>query len=539
MICGVSGLRAVIPGGSVLYNDLNIAISDDLRGKLLCIQGKSGSGKTSLLNFLVFGVNEKKNQTINKVHYSCDSFIKGSRDIGYLSNDISLFSQLTVFEFLHYRSCLIDDFNRTYKRTTYLKNDDNRASKQIHRLLVELELDHLAHRIIGGQPHGDPGLSGGERQKVAIISELLTSPDLLVMDEPTTGLDSFTTIKLIRLLKNIVKKRDMVILASLHHLSESVLKQDLIDFLITIKDGVMDNISPEYPMTNDGITPVCKKDLRMKLKPIGFIPFSKRHLKIRWRSINNWWTWIGRLSVAFLANVCYWNSMNLNDRINFYDHSGLLFMLLMHFQYEVLYMCQVNLSEERQLYSYELARGIISPFTLTGGRLYGELLLNTLNVIPLVITVNYSAVAFQQLLVFNWLKIFYYIIFSTVMSSMWKSVGMWITDFRHMTYIGDLYVNISMQACGYWVALTALGPESEWIKYVSVISQIYNGLTNITLKDNIYLDGEEEVTGQQILIDRGITTPIWLNFIIIMALFVLFEVVAYTGAIYGRAYRHR
>ena len=76
-----------------------------------------------------------------------------------------------------------------------ISNDPKKYGAKVDDTLKKLEITAAENTIIGG--YAMRGVSGGERKRVAIGVEMLKNPKVLFMDEPTTGLDSFTAEKLI------------------------------------------------------------------------------------------------------------------------------------------------------------------------------------------------------------------------------------------------------------------------------------------------------------------------------------------------------
>ncbi|XP_016127707.1 ATP-binding cassette sub-family G member 5-like [Sinocyclocheilus grahami] len=79
--------------------------------------------------------------------------------------------------------------------------------------MVELSLGHVAHSMIGGRIF--PGISGGERRRVSIASQLLQDPKVILLDEPTTGLDSMTANQIVVLLAELAR-RDRIVIVTIH-----------------------------------------------------------------------------------------------------------------------------------------------------------------------------------------------------------------------------------------------------------------------------------------------------------------------------------
>jgi ABC-type multidrug transport system ATPase subunit len=77
-----------------------------------------------------------------------------------------------------------------------------------------LELSSCAHVKVGGDNF--KGLSGGQRRRLSIALELLTQPRILYLDEPTTGLDSKTSLKLVSCLRKLANDRKTSVVCSIN-----------------------------------------------------------------------------------------------------------------------------------------------------------------------------------------------------------------------------------------------------------------------------------------------------------------------------------
>ncbi|HYE82797.1 MAG TPA: ATP-binding cassette domain-containing protein [Clostridia bacterium] len=152
----------------------NLDISFRLNNEVLVIQGPSGSGKTTVLD-CICGIREPDSGTIiingNTVFSSAEKLNTpiSSRNIGYVFQDYALFPHMTVKN-----NILFGMRSKGIKDTAYCE-----------RLMDTFKIKHLEHR------HPSQ-ISGGEKQRGALARALSVKPELLLMDEPFSALDSDT-----------------------------------------------------------------------------------------------------------------------------------------------------------------------------------------------------------------------------------------------------------------------------------------------------------------------------------------------------------
>jgi ABC-type methionine transport system ATPase subunit len=96
--------------------------------------------------------------------------------------------------------------------------------------------DVLGHRTIGPALGGDPRLSIGEKKRLGIAVQLVTKPTILLLDEPTLGLDPLTALSVMLVLKDIARTRGMIVLVSINQPSEDVL-ETFDDILLLYQSG--------------------------------------------------------------------------------------------------------------------------------------------------------------------------------------------------------------------------------------------------------------------------------------------------------------
>ena len=158
-----SGVEEVRDGKHIL-RPVSLEVSP---GELVAVIGESGSGKTTLVRALA-GV---RRPTAGKVTLNGEPVTARITDVGYVPQDEIVHPLLTVEEALSYAA-----------RLRLPDADDREVSSTVDRVLAELALEPHRGTRIGN-------LSGGQRKRVGVGSELLHRPSMLFLDEPTTGLD--------------------------------------------------------------------------------------------------------------------------------------------------------------------------------------------------------------------------------------------------------------------------------------------------------------------------------------------------------------
>ncbi|XP_043701443.1 ABC transporter G family member 22-like [Telopea speciosissima] len=167
-------------------------------GEVLALMGPSGSGKTTLLSLL--GGRLSVPAQGGSITYNDQPYSKSlKRRIGFVTQDDVLFPHLTVRETLTYAALL-----RLPKKLTRQQKEE-RAKNVIY----ELGLERCQDTMIGGS--FVRGVSGGERKRVCIGSEILINPSVLFLDEPTSGLDSTTALRIVQMLHDIAEAGKTVV----------------------------------------------------------------------------------------------------------------------------------------------------------------------------------------------------------------------------------------------------------------------------------------------------------------------------------------
>jgi len=201
-------------------NNINIKIS---KGSLFGLLGPNGAGKTTLLKILATLISpDNGNVEINEI-----DLVKQPRQIreliGYVAQEISLDKILTGRELLDFQADLYH-----IPKTKKLE--------RIQDLIIKLDMENWIDRKCGTY-------SGGMKRRIDLAAGLLHLPKVLILDEPTVGLDIESRNIIWDLLKNL-KNDGMTIILSSHYLNEI---DYLADTVVIINDGqVIDQGNPNY-----------------------------------------------------------------------------------------------------------------------------------------------------------------------------------------------------------------------------------------------------------------------------------------------------
>ena len=191
-----------------VFDDFSLSVT---AGETLAVTGPSGSGKTTLLN-LIGGLDSPDFGTIvvngQDIANLADSELARfrNREVGFVFQDNLLLPQCTLME-----NILLPLLPSTANRS---------PQKAIERAEMLLAKVGLADR----STHLPRELSGGEKQRTALIRALINEPSIILADEPTGALDRKNAENLIELLKELNQEFNVTVLLATHaeHLSEKM-----------------------------------------------------------------------------------------------------------------------------------------------------------------------------------------------------------------------------------------------------------------------------------------------------------------------------
>lgn len=172
------------------------------KGRFMSLVGPSGSGKTTLIKLLC-GIYEPWN---GDIEYICKVY-----DSGLFSPSIGYVPQIETIDWNFPVSVQEVIAMGSWKYKSYLPWIDKKLKSQIKDVLKILGLAGYEKRHIRA-------LSGGEQQRVFLGRALIRNPDVLILDEPTTGLDYVSREKIFDILKNL-NNNGMTIILSTHDIT--------------------------------------------------------------------------------------------------------------------------------------------------------------------------------------------------------------------------------------------------------------------------------------------------------------------------------
>lgn len=179
----------------IAVNNVSFKIED---GEIVGFLGPNGAGKSTTMN-MITGYIEPTSGKILVNGYDINQKAKqAKKQIGYMPENVPLYLELTVKEFISYMADL-----------KLIKRVDKKA--EIERVIKITGLEEVKGKLIRN-------LSRGYRQRVSLAGALVGNPPILILDEPTVGLDPIQVIEIRNLIKSLGKEH--TILISSHILAE-------------------------------------------------------------------------------------------------------------------------------------------------------------------------------------------------------------------------------------------------------------------------------------------------------------------------------
>ena len=245
-------------GSTIAVNDISFDVKD---GEIVGFLGPNGAGKSTTMNMITGFIEPTNGQIIINGNDISKRPRKAKKEIGYMPENVPLYYELTAREFISYMTEL-----KLVKR--------NERKKEVEKVIEETGLKEVQNKLIRN-------LSRGYKQRVSLAGALVGNPDVIILDEPTVGLDPKQITEIRSLIKQLGKRHTVIL--STHILSEV---SQICEKVIIINKGKIIAIdTPENleksTKEKNGISVIVEdpkgnmKKLKQKIKEIDTIDFVK------------------------------------------------------------------------------------------------------------------------------------------------------------------------------------------------------------------------------------------------------------------------
>ena len=223
------------------WNNLSVRTADGIfllnnfcgkveNGHVCGILGPSGAGKSTALSALGGTISSSSGLEVDGQVFSYDKDVQSKKTlrlqggrVAWMQQEDNFFDMLSVQE--------------TLELAAFLELPEHLEIQRRQRVISIMEslgLIKLKHRKIGNSASHN-GLSGGEKRRLSLALELISEPKLFLADEPSSGLDSTMSRKVVSLIKKLVHQRNIPCIVSLHQPQSSIFK--MLDSLILLGPG--------------------------------------------------------------------------------------------------------------------------------------------------------------------------------------------------------------------------------------------------------------------------------------------------------------
>ena len=228
-------------GSNVAVDDISFSIQD---GEVVGFLGPKNKKKTTTMNIITGFIEQTEGNVIVNGFDTIKKPKKAKKEIGYMPEGVPLYMDLTVKEFVTYMAEL-------------KKVNKKNKKESVQEILKETGLDTMQQKLI-------KNLSRGQKQRVSLAGTLVGDPKILILDEPTVGLDPKQITEIRSLIKNLGKKH--TVLLSSHILSEV---SQICDRVIIINKGKIVAIDTpenlEKKVSNNNVIYVTVEDNENKV----------------------------------------------------------------------------------------------------------------------------------------------------------------------------------------------------------------------------------------------------------------------------------
>lgn len=182
-------------GNFVAIDKISFTIKE---GEIIGLLGPNGAGKSTTMNMITGFIEQTEGEIIIDGYDMLKKPLKAKKEIGYMPEGVPLYTDLTVKEFIKYMA----EIKKVNKKV---------RKEQVEKIIEETGLKDVENKLI-------KNLSRGYKQRVSMAGALVGKPKILIMDEPTVGLDPKQITEIRELIKKLGKTHTVIL--SSHILSE-------------------------------------------------------------------------------------------------------------------------------------------------------------------------------------------------------------------------------------------------------------------------------------------------------------------------------
>lgn len=193
--------------GQLALDDISFSVE---KGEIVGFLGPNGAGKSTMMKILTTYLNADEGEAWVNGHSVNSEARKVQRSIGYLPENNPLYLEMYVREYLNFIAEL-----------------QSFSKESVNSVITQVGLENEAHKKISQ-------LSKGYRQRVGLAAALVHQPEVLILDEPTTGLDPNQLLEIRKLIRELGK--DRTIFLSTHIMKEV---EAVCDRVLIINKGVL------------------------------------------------------------------------------------------------------------------------------------------------------------------------------------------------------------------------------------------------------------------------------------------------------------
>lgn len=182
-------------GKAVAVDDISFTIKE---GEIIGLLGPNGAGKSTTMNMITGFIEQTSGEIIVDGYDMLKKPKKAKKEIGYMPEGVPLYTDLTVREFVTY----LAEIKQVDKKT---------KKEQVEKIIEQTGLKEVEKKLV-------KNLSRGYKQRVSMAGALVGKPKILILDEPTVGLDPKQITEIRNLIKELGKTHTVIL--SSHILSE-------------------------------------------------------------------------------------------------------------------------------------------------------------------------------------------------------------------------------------------------------------------------------------------------------------------------------